>query len=105
MKTRTIKKTMVKEFITHNHSYAICIDSEGEYWGFDLSDLDENGKLAKEYNGITGHHGKTMIETMRACYQSARTENEINKQKLEANDVDELQKLMQIIEDSYKEIA
>lgn len=105
MKTVTMEKVMVKEFITHGHSYAICRDNEGGFWGFDLSELDENGRLAKEYNGITGHHSKTMIETMRACYQSARTHNEIDREKLKANDINELNKLMQIIEDSYTEIT
>ena len=105
MKTVTMEKTMVRKFNTHNHSYVICRDNEGGFWGFDLADLDENGRLAKKYNGITGHHSDTMIETMRMCYQSARVENEIDREKLNAKDTDELMKLLAIVEDSYKEIA
>lgn len=105
MKKVTMEKVMVKEFVIHGHAYAICKDNEGCFWGFDLSELDENGCLAKEYNGITGHRNKTMIETMRSCYQSARTENEVDRTKLKAMDMDEIEKVQQIIEDSYKEIA
>lgn len=99
-----MKKVMVKEFVTHGHTYAICIDNEGCFWGFNIDELDESGKLAKEYNGISGHRGKTIIETMRYCYQSARTENEINREKLKAMDIDELEKLNKIIDESYNEI-
>jgi hypothetical protein len=42
---------------------------------------------------------------MRHCYQSARTENEIDREKLNNNDMDELLKLLAIIEDSEREIA
>ena len=100
-----MEKVVVREFVTHGHSFAICRDNEGNYWGFNLADLDENGRLAKEYNGITGHRNATVIETMRACYQTARTNNEIDRDKLKANDIDEMTKLFAIIEDSYKEIA
>ena len=105
--TRTveIKKVMVREFITHGHAFAICKDNEGCFWGFNLADLDENGCLKKEYNGITGHHGKTIIDTMIACYQTARTNNEVDRAKLKAFDMDELMKVQNIIEDSYKEIC
>lgn len=105
MKTVEMKKVVVKEFVTHGHSFAICRDNEGGYWGFNLAELDESGRLAKEYNGITGHHSETMIETMRRCYQTARTNNEIDRDKLQAHDMDEMTKLFAIIEDSYKEIA
>jgi hypothetical protein len=105
MKKATMEKVMVKEFVTHGHAYAICKDNDDCFWGFDLSELDENGCLAKEYNGITGHRNETMIETMRSCYQSARTDNEIDREKLKSNDMAELEKLLAIIEDSYIEIA
>lgn len=105
MKTVEMEKVVVKEFVTHGHSFAICRDNEGSYWGFNLAELDENGRLAKEYNGITGHRNKTVIETMRACYQTARANNEIDRDKLKAMDMSELMKLNAIIEDSYKEIA
>lgn len=101
MKTATIEKVVVKEFNTHGHSYAICKDNEGGFWGFDLA----KHTAGKEYNGITGHHSSTMIETMRMCYQTARTENEINRDKIKSNDIEETMKLLAIIEDSYKEIA
>ena len=104
-RTVKIEKVVVKEFITHDHSYAICLDNEGNYWGFDRSELDEQGRLTKEYNGINGHRESKMIDTMRRCYQSARTENEIDRAKLKANDMNEFLKLNAIIEDSYREIT
>lgn len=104
-RTVTIEKVMVKEFITHGHTYVICKDNEGNFWGFDRADLDEQGKLTKVYNGITGHRSSEMIDTMRRCYQSARTENEINREKLKADDIEEIMKLSAIIDDSYREIA
>ena len=94
----------VTTFITNNHIFVICKDEKGDFWGFDSAELD-NGKLAKQYNGITGNHSSTMIETMRMCYQKARTENEIDREKLNQNDLEELKKLMSIISDSFKEIA
>ena len=96
-----MEKVVVKEFHTHGHSYAICRDTEGGYWGFDLAKHTAH----KEYNGFTGHHGRTMIETMRHCYTDARSENEIDREKLKNNDMDELLKLLAIIEDAEKEIA
>ena len=101
MKTATIEKVVVKEFITHGHAFRICRDTDGEFWGFDLAKHTAD----KEYNGVTGHHGKTMIETMRHCYTDARTDNEIDREKLKNNDTDEMFKLLAIIEDSYIEIA
>jgi hypothetical protein len=101
MKTATIEKVVVKEFHTHGHSYRICQDTDGGFWGFDLAKHTPD----KEYNGITGHHGRTIIDTMRHCYQSARTENEIDREKLDNHDMDEMLKLLAIVEDSYKEIA
>ncbi len=105
MKTVTLEKVVVREFHTHGHAYAICKDNEGCFWGFDLAKLDDEGRLAKEYNGITGHRSTEMIDTMRKCYQQARTENEIDRDKLSNFDMDEMKKLHRIIEDSYKEIA
>lgn len=105
MRTVKMEKVMVREFVTHGHRYAICKDNEGCFWGFDLSELDENGRLAKEYNGFTGHRSETMIDTMRKCYQSARTENEIDREKLKAFDIETVMKLNDIIDDSYKEIV
>ena len=104
-RTVTIEKVIVKDFNTHNHSYAICRDNEGCYWGFDKADFNENGECIKGYNGISGHHSKNIVDTMRMCYQSARSENEIDRAKLNANDTEELKKLFAIIEDSYREIA
>ena len=104
-RTVRIERVVVKEFITHGHSYAICKDNEGCFWGFDRADIDETGRIVKEYNGITGHHSKEMIDTMRKCYQSARTDNEIDREKVKSGDIEELMKLSTIIDDSYREIA
>lgn len=101
MKTAVIEKVVVKEFITHGHTYRICRDTDGDFWGFDMAKHTPD----KEYNGITGHHEKTMIRTMRQCYVSARAENEIDREKLNNNDMDELMKLLAIIEDSERDIA
>lgn len=94
----------ITTFVTNQHSFEICEDEKGEFWGFDSSEL-ENGKLAKKYNGITGNHGSTMIDTMRMCYQKARMENEIDRGKLNQNDPEEMKKLMSIVSDSFKEIV
>lgn len=102
MTNRTIVKTVVKNYVVEGHTYSICVDNEGNFWGFDHKDLDETGRTTKEYNGFSGNLGKTLVETMRNCYVSARVENEINKEALRANDLDEMMKLMQITEDSMK---
>ncbi len=94
----------ITTFVTNQHSFEICQDEKGGFWGFDSSELD-NGKLAKEYNGITGNHSSSMIGTMRMCYQKARTDNEIDREKLNKNDPEELKKLLSIVSDSFKEIT
>lgn len=46
-----------------------------------------------------------MIDTMRMCYQKARTDNEIDREKLNKDDPEELKKLLSIVSDSFKEIT
>lgn len=96
--------TRITTFHTNGHSYEICRDEANEFWGFDTAELVD-GKLAHEYNGVNGHNSKSMIETMRSCYRAARTANEIDREKLQNFDRDEMMKLMQIVEDSEREIA
>ena len=105
MANRTMVKTVVKNYIVEGHTYSICLDDQGDYWGFDHKDIDETGKTKKEYNGITGNLGKTLVETMRRCYVSARVENEINRELIRANDLDEIMKMMKITEDSMNIVA
>lgn len=93
--TRTTIKVITRNFLVEGHSYLITMDDAGEFWGFD------NNRL-QEYNGINGHHGKSLNETLASCYCSARSENELNQELIQANDINELMKLMQIVEDSNK---
>lgn len=96
----SIADLIVQEFCVHGHSYAICKDEDGFYWGFDLSKLDK-----KVFNGINGHRNKTMIETLRSCYQAARADNELDNEKLKSCDPVELNKLLSIVKDSYIEVV
>lgn len=92
--TRTNVKVIIRHFVVEGHSYVITQDNEGEFWGFDESKRQKG----KEYNGITGHHGRTLNDTLAQCYSSARCDNEINRELLDRNDFNELMKLMQIVE-------
>lgn len=93
---RTSEKVVIKNFVVANHTYVIIIDDKNEYWGFDK----DNSK--KEYNGINGHHGKTLNETLAHCYNHARCEDELNQELIQKNDINELKKLMKIVEDANR---
>ena len=94
--TRTNTKVVIENFVVGNHNYIITIDNENEYWGFDKS----NPK--KEYNGINGNHGKTLNETLAHCYCEARSKDELNQELIQNNDINELMKLMKIVEEANK---
>lgn len=38
-------------------------DADG-FWAFEDKDIDEGGRLKRVFNGITGHHRKTLAETI-----------------------------------------
>lgn len=94
-----IVEVVVKRYVVEGHVFRLCKDETGHFWGFDLN----NPK--KEYNGFNGHRTETLLETMRSCYTSARVENELDAEKIRNNDIEEMKKVLAIIEDSYKMIA
>ena len=100
--TNKILTTVVKHYEVEGHTYLIAKDDENNFWGFDKRYIDKRGKLTKEFNGFSGNLGKTLQETMRRCYVSARCENEVDNEKVKNNDYEEILKIANISEDSFK---
>lgn len=95
-----IIEVVVRNYHVEGHTFRLCKDETNHFWGFDTKELGKG----KEFNGFNGHRGETIIETMRSCYTSARVENELNAEKIRNNDIEEMKKVLEIIEDSYKVI-
>ena len=59
---------IVTTYIEKGRRFYICkADGRGEadgYWAFEDKFVDDAGKLTKVFNGITGHHSKTLKETV-----------------------------------------
>ena len=94
-------RTEVKNYVIEGHNFIIKIDETGHYWGIDKTLINDEGKLIKEINGITGHRSETLCECLRSCYVTARFENEIDKEKFMKDDITEMLKLAKISEDSF----
>lgn len=98
---RKITKTIIKNYIVEGHTFVICQDDEGNFWGFDKKELEET----RLFNGITGHRSNEINETLRKCYTSARFDNEIDKEKFKNNDLNEFTKFTKIIEESFRVVG
>lgn len=61
------------------------------YWAFEDKDVDENGRLKKQFNGITGHHSKTLAET------KEKVSNKIKVDVLVANGMDLFEACQKVI--------
>ena len=89
---------VVENFVVGNHEFVITRDNYGDYWGFNKATT----KPFKVINGIQGHHGKSLNETLAYCYSEARSKDELDQQAIRNNNIVELMKLMSIIEDANK---
>ena len=58
----------ITTYMENGRTFEICkaqgIGSADGYWAFEDKDIAENGSLKKQFNGITGHHSKTLEETI-----------------------------------------
>ena len=93
--TRTIVKTVIENYVVEGHTFRICKDDAGAYWGF-----NKNKTERTEWNGINGHREEELNETLRKCYLEARFENEIDREKYSNLDLEEVKKFTNIIEES-----
>ena len=94
---RTVVETVVKNYVVEGHTFRICKDDAGAYWGFNLDKAERT-----EWNGSNGNRAEELNETLRRCYLEARFENEIDREKYCNMDLEEIKKFTEIIEDSFK---
>lgn len=72
---------ITKKITAEGVNYFICkVSNEGErdgYWAFKASDVDSNGRLTKEYNGITGFKNDCERDTILSviCFERCRAWN------------------------------
>lgn len=58
-------RTIVKELVTSLNAYTIVYDEASKmYFAINQNDIDENGCLTKQYNGISGHANKNIEDTV-----------------------------------------
>ena len=58
-------RTIIRELKTSLNTYTIVYDEQSKmYFAINQNDIDENGKLTKEYNGITGHANEDINDTI-----------------------------------------
>lgn len=59
----------VTTFYYRGETFKVVQDEEGYFLAINKDDIDSNGVLTKNYNGITGHASKDMYETIRLTKQ------------------------------------
>ena len=69
MATVKITKTVIECFKACGKKYKIMQDENGNFWGIDYNDLQNNG-----VSGLAGNLNRTLTATLRRCYIRARVE-------------------------------
>lgn len=69
---------LITWYISRGRRFAICEvqgrGAEDGYWAFEDTDIDEDGKLRRQVNGIQGHHSPTIRETVERVSQQIRVD-------------------------------
>jgi hypothetical protein len=76
--TEDKKMIHVTTYMELGRTFEIAKNEHG-YWGFEDKYIDANGKLNKQFNGITGHLGKTLEETIRRVSLEIRQDDLISQ--------------------------
>ena len=72
-------KTIIKEVKTCLNTYAIVYEEKSKlYFAINRDDINENGKLTKEYNGITGHANKDINDTINSVIFADKIKQKMN---------------------------
>ena len=73
---RTMKK--VTEYIEVGRRFTICkaenMGAADGYWAFEDKDIDTDGKLKKQFNGINGFHTESLNQTIERVSQSIKVD-------------------------------
>lgn len=68
----------VTEYIEAGRCFTICkADGMGDadgYWAFEDKDIDSDGRLMKQFNGISGFHTDSLKETIERVSQSIKVD-------------------------------
>ena len=68
----------ITEYIEGGRTFVICKaegmgDADG-YWAFEAKNIDDAGKLVKQFNGISGFHTESLEETIMRVSQSIKVD-------------------------------
>lgn len=65
-------EVITKEFVVGSHSYYVCKDNEGMYWGIDYKLLNDS---EAKINGINGNMSETLNDTLQKCWLNAMVDD------------------------------
>lgn len=54
----------IRTFTYKGETFEVIKDGDNYYWAFNEKFIDENGRLTKEFNGITGHRNDNLKDTL-----------------------------------------
>lgn len=61
----------ITDYTENDRTFIICQDSKNRFWAFEDCFV-KNGRLTKEFNGITGKMSKTLKETLERVQDQIR---------------------------------
>lgn len=85
----------VTEYIEAGRCFTICkaegMGSADGYWAFEDKNIDADGRLTKQFNGINGFHTDSLKETIERVSQSIKVD------ALVAAGVDRMQAVIMVV--------
>ncbi len=54
----------ITTFHYKNETYEVVRDNDNYFWAFNEKDIDSNGRLKKEFNGLTGYRNAELNDTL-----------------------------------------
>lgn len=68
----------ITTYIENGRTFEICkaegMGAADGFWAFEDKDIDESGKLRRQFNGISGHHSSTVKETIQKVSQMIKVD-------------------------------
>ena len=88
----------VTTFNYKNNVYEVIKDNDGFYWAFNEKYIDEDGRLTKQFNGITGHRNDNVNDTLIAVMNEVDIEKWDAEHDVDSMDMTRLLAMKEIIE-------
>ena len=84
----------ITDYIENGRTFIICQDTHDRYWAFEDCFV-KNGRLTKEFNGITGKMSNTLKETLE------RVQDQIRFDKYVAEGMERGAAMLQVFMEKY----